>query len=231
SFLDAARDLLERQGVRVVGLASTSAEALRQSPELCPQVMLIDITLSGESGFELARRLADQCESSAVMILISTLPQADLADLIGESPAAGFLPKSGLSADAIRQIARGTLAPRSTSTRRSASSTTCGPRSARATSTGAPERTTPNCEQFPVAPEAEEHDGRVQQAVDVQRVHVLVRAVRVGEREVASRLPGQPHRICEGTAPRRRAGGPRRGCGYGFRTTQRAVRRADRLFR
>jgi PleD family two-component response regulator len=52
SFLDVGRDLLERQGVRVVGLASTSAEALRQSAELHPEVILIDITLAGESGFD-----------------------------------------------------------------------------------------------------------------------------------------------------------------------------------
>ena len=48
-FLDAARDLLERQGLRIVGLASTSAEAMRRSAELHPDVVLIDITLAGES--------------------------------------------------------------------------------------------------------------------------------------------------------------------------------------
>ena len=104
SFLDAARDLLESQGLRVVGLATNSAEALRQSAELYPEVMLIDITLSGESGFELARRLVEQRQGAAVVILISTHSQADFADLIAESPATGFLPKSELSADAIRQI-------------------------------------------------------------------------------------------------------------------------------
>jgi DNA-binding NarL/FixJ family response regulator len=106
TFLDAASDLLERQGVRIVGLAATSAEALRQSAELCPEVMLIDISLSGESGFELARRLTAQRPGEAVVILISTHSQADFADLITESPAAGFMPKSELSVDRIRQIAR-----------------------------------------------------------------------------------------------------------------------------
>ena len=102
SFLDVGRDLLERQGVRVVGLASTSAEALRQSAELHPEVILIDITLAGESGFDLARRLAERRRGAAGMILISTHPQADFADLIDESPVAGFLSKSELSAGAIR---------------------------------------------------------------------------------------------------------------------------------
>ena len=107
SFLDAARDLLAGQGVRVVGLTSSSAEALRQSAKLHPEVMLIDITLAGESGFDLARRLAEQREGAAVMISISTYPQADFADLVDESPAAGFLPKSELTAGAIRRIAGG----------------------------------------------------------------------------------------------------------------------------
>ena len=106
-FLDAARDLLERQGLRIVGLASTSAEAMRQSAELHPDVVLIDITLAGESGFELARQLSAPDRAAAALILISTHARADFADLIAESPAAGFLPKSELSADAIRRIASG----------------------------------------------------------------------------------------------------------------------------
>jgi CheY-like chemotaxis protein len=59
-FLDAARGLLERQGITVVGVASTSAEALRRAQELRPDVTLVDIDLGGESGLELARRLHHQ---------------------------------------------------------------------------------------------------------------------------------------------------------------------------
>ena len=102
-FLEAARDLLEREGLRVVGVAATSAEALQRAAELRPEVVLVDIRLGGESGFDLARRLAGQGEDPAV-ILISTYAEADFLDLIAESPARGFLPKPGLSADAIRRI-------------------------------------------------------------------------------------------------------------------------------
>ena len=59
SFLDAATNLLEREGLDVVGVASTSDEALRQAEELRPDVVLVDIMLGTESGFDLARRLAD----------------------------------------------------------------------------------------------------------------------------------------------------------------------------
>jgi DNA-binding NarL/FixJ family response regulator len=69
--------------------------------------VLIDITLAGESGFELARQLSARDNNAAALILISTHAQADFADLIADSPAAGFVPKSELSADAIRRIASG----------------------------------------------------------------------------------------------------------------------------
>ena len=61
----------------------------------------------GESGFELARQLSAPDKGAAALILISTHSRADFADLVAESPAAGFLPKSELSADAIRRIASG----------------------------------------------------------------------------------------------------------------------------
>jgi two-component system nitrate/nitrite response regulator NarL len=41
------------------------------------------------------------------VILISTHAEADFADLIDESPAAGFLPKSELSAGAIHRLLDG----------------------------------------------------------------------------------------------------------------------------
>ena len=90
-----------------MGLASTSAEAMRRSAELHPDVVLIDITLASESGFELVRQLSARDNNAAALILISTHARADFADLIADSPAAGFVPKSELSADAIRRIVSG----------------------------------------------------------------------------------------------------------------------------
>ena len=107
-FLEVARALLEREGLRVIGGAATSAEAVQRARELRPEVVLVDIMLGGESGFDLARRLAGQQEGGGpVVILISTHAEADFADLIAESPAAGFVPKQKLSARAIRRIVDG----------------------------------------------------------------------------------------------------------------------------
>jgi DNA-binding NarL/FixJ family response regulator len=106
AFLSSARMLLDRQGVTIVGTASTSAEALRLAAALRPDVVLVDIALGEENGFDLARRLAESDGGGAAMavIMISTAAESDYADLIAESPAAGFLPKAELSAAGIRRI-------------------------------------------------------------------------------------------------------------------------------
>jgi DNA-binding NarL/FixJ family response regulator len=105
-FLDAARALLERQGVEVVGVASTSAEALQKAAALRPDVTLVDIDLGGESGFEVARRLRREVNPAPV-ILISTHVEDDYVDLITASPVLGFLSKSALSGGAIRNLLDG----------------------------------------------------------------------------------------------------------------------------
>jgi DNA-binding NarL/FixJ family response regulator len=104
SFLEAARVLLEQGGIRVVGSASTSADGLRLAGQLRPDVILVDIGLGNESGFALARRLADQVDGDGTaIILVSTHAESDLEELIADSPAIGYLPKSELSAEAIRR--------------------------------------------------------------------------------------------------------------------------------
>jgi DNA-binding NarL/FixJ family response regulator len=104
-FLEAARGLLEREGMSVVGVATSCAEALRRAAELRPDVTLVDIDLGGESGFEVVRRLHRAPElAAAKTVLISTHDEADYAELIAASPVVGFLPKTALSANAIRDL-------------------------------------------------------------------------------------------------------------------------------
>jgi DNA-binding NarL/FixJ family response regulator len=107
-FLEAARGLLELEGITVVGVATTSDEAIQRVGELRPDVILLDINLGDQSGFELARRLNQHTSSApSRMILISTHDEQDYADLIAASPAVGFLSKSALSASTIRDLLRG----------------------------------------------------------------------------------------------------------------------------
>jgi len=75
-FLNAGASFLQREGLTVVGLASSIADALGQARELRPDVILV----------------------------ISTHEEADFAELIDEAPAAGFMSKSQMSASTIRQL-------------------------------------------------------------------------------------------------------------------------------
>jgi DNA-binding NarL/FixJ family response regulator len=98
-FLDAARLLLEREGIAVVGVATTSTDALRLEGELRPDVVLVDIRLGDESGFDLARRL------SSPVILVSTHAESEYAEQIAASPVVGFIPKAQLSGSAVLRLA------------------------------------------------------------------------------------------------------------------------------
>lgn len=100
-FLEAARTLLERDGVPVVGVAMSGTEAIARAAELAPDIVLVDLDLGGESGFDLAVELAG---SVSVIILISTHSLDDFEELVAASPARGFLHKSALSARAIRGV-------------------------------------------------------------------------------------------------------------------------------
>jgi CheY-like chemotaxis protein len=99
------RLLLERQGAQVIDVACRSAEAVRLTAELHPDVVLIDLMLGDECGLDVANLLArDDSGDTPPMILISAHSLADVEELIATSPVAGFLPKQDLSVDAIRRV-------------------------------------------------------------------------------------------------------------------------------
>ena len=105
AFLEMASLLLEREGLTIVGVASDIAGGLRQVRALRPDLVLVDIGLGNESGFDLARLLAQDGQvGGAAVILISTGAEADYRELIDDSPAAGFLAKSELSVRGISRL-------------------------------------------------------------------------------------------------------------------------------
>jgi DNA-binding NarL/FixJ family response regulator len=103
-FVLAARALLERGGITVVASASTGAEALRSVAEHEPDVVLVDIGLGTESGFDVAERLSAATNGRRRVVLISARAEQDLRDLIDASPAIGFVSKSRLTAQAIVEL-------------------------------------------------------------------------------------------------------------------------------
>ena len=108
SFRCAALGMLERGGIAVVGVASNSADGLQCYLDLQPDVTLVDVELGDESGFDLVEQLcASGIPHLSPVILISAHAEQDLADLLANSAAVGFLPKIELSPEAIVDLVRG----------------------------------------------------------------------------------------------------------------------------
>jgi DNA-binding NarL/FixJ family response regulator len=102
-YLTEARNLLQRQGMTVVGVASTCGDAIAIARSIRPDVALVDVDLGAESGFDVASALARSDEPVPV-ILISAYAEKDLRELLDASPAIGFLPKSRMSRAAIDRL-------------------------------------------------------------------------------------------------------------------------------
>ncbi len=107
-FVHAACRLLEHQGITVVGVASTGEEALRRFEELRPDVALVDVELGGENGFHVVEELVATGVPTP-LILVSTHTADHFAEMIGESPAVGFISKIALTADSIADLVGGSV--------------------------------------------------------------------------------------------------------------------------
>jgi DNA-binding NarL/FixJ family response regulator len=101
AFAEAAANFLGREGITIVGVASNSAEAMSSVAALKPDVTIVDVYLGSESGFDLAEQLASV---AAPVIMTSTHSEQELADMIAESTALGFVSKVELSPEAIRRL-------------------------------------------------------------------------------------------------------------------------------
>jgi CheY-like chemotaxis protein len=105
-FAQVAVELLEEEGLDVLGVAADGDEAVQLARDLHPDLALVDIDLGAENGLAVARHLCggEHGRLAAAVILISTHAEDQFAELIAASPAIGFLAKSELSADAITAL-------------------------------------------------------------------------------------------------------------------------------
>ena len=101
-FRRSATALLAAEGFDVVGEAADGLEALRLAKQLQPDVVLLDIQLPGLDGFAVAGRLVQA--GGSTVILISSRTAGQFGGQVEASEAHGFIPKSRLTGDAIREI-------------------------------------------------------------------------------------------------------------------------------
>lgn len=100
-FRQAARVLLEREGLTVAAMAASAAEALERTRALEPDIVLVDVRLGEEDGFELAGKLAEERHA---VILISANAEIGYPERVSRSHAIGYLAKSELSAARIHAL-------------------------------------------------------------------------------------------------------------------------------
>lgn len=107
-FLASASMLLEREGLNVVGTASTPDEAIELVRQRRPDVVLVDLNFGSVSGLDLAVDLTADAAGSPAVVLISTESYDDVRELLVGTPVRGFLSKVDLSASAVESIANST---------------------------------------------------------------------------------------------------------------------------
>lgn len=103
AFRAAARAVLEAGGYRVMAEVGSGAAAVRAAARLRPDVVLLDIGLPDQDGFTTCRQLHDD-QPDLVVVLCSVREAEEYGDAIDLCSAAGFLPKSRLSAEELSRI-------------------------------------------------------------------------------------------------------------------------------
>jgi DNA-binding NarL/FixJ family response regulator len=103
AFRASARALLQAEGFDVVGEAADGAGAVEAVAVLRPEIVLLDIQLPDLDGLAVAEQLAGSEDSPAV-VLISSRDAAAYGPRLQQTPARGFIPKSGLSGEALAAL-------------------------------------------------------------------------------------------------------------------------------
>jgi DNA-binding NarL/FixJ family response regulator len=102
-FRTGLRNLLEEQGIGVVGEAGDGAEALELVRELTPDVVLMDLNMPGVAGVEATERIAQAAPLTRVVVLTISDDDSDVMDAI-LAGACGYLLKDSSIQDLVRGI-------------------------------------------------------------------------------------------------------------------------------
>jgi DNA-binding NarL/FixJ family response regulator len=91
-FRTGLRNLLEEQGVEIVGEAGDGAVAVRLVRELAPDVVVMDLNMPGVSGVEATRQVTTAAPLTRVVVLTISDQDGDVLDAI-LAGACGYLMK------------------------------------------------------------------------------------------------------------------------------------------
>ena len=102
-FRTGLRNLLEEQGIQVVGEAGEGAEALELVRELTPEVVLMDLNMPGMAGVEATQRIVRAAPLTRIVVLTISDDDTDVMDAI-LAGACGYLLKDSSIHDLVRGI-------------------------------------------------------------------------------------------------------------------------------
>ena len=102
-FRTGLKNLLEEQGVQVVGEAPNGQTALRLAPELVPDVVIMDLNMPGLSGVETTRHLTGIAPLARVVVLTISVDDEDVMDAV-MAGACGYLLKDASIEDLLTGI-------------------------------------------------------------------------------------------------------------------------------
>jgi DNA-binding NarL/FixJ family response regulator len=102
-FRTGLRNLLEEQGLDIVGEASDGAQAVRMTRELAPDVVVMDLNMPGISGVDATRQITAEAPLTRVVVLTISDQDGDVMDAI-LAGACGYLLKDSSIQDLMRGI-------------------------------------------------------------------------------------------------------------------------------
>jgi DNA-binding NarL/FixJ family response regulator len=102
-FRAGLRNLLEEQGVNVVGEAENGENAIRLASDLTPDVVIMDLNMPGAGGVETTRRLSSLAPLSRVVVLTISADDDDVMNAV-MAGACGYLLKDSSIQDLIAGI-------------------------------------------------------------------------------------------------------------------------------
>ena len=108
-FRTGLRNLLEEQGVLIVGEAATGAEAVKIVREIAPDVVVMDLNMPGMGGVDATRHITSIAPLTRVVMLTISEDDSDVMDAI-LAGACGYLLKDSSIQDlmaGIRAASRG----------------------------------------------------------------------------------------------------------------------------
>ena len=102
-FRTGLRNLLEEQGVDVIGEAAAGGEALEHVRELQPEVVVMDLNMPGMNGVEATKRITSFAPLTRVVVLTISDQDGDVMDAIFAG-ACGYLLKDASIQDVVQGI-------------------------------------------------------------------------------------------------------------------------------